>query len=113
MNNLSSYYGLVDARISASDKYLPVSAYFCLLYENFHFLTSLLILLFHLIFTAVQDPVLNNTKTSIDYMRSRGPVEMTSSGAFFDHRAVSSASASKARTYELEDCYTNSKAETI
>ena len=96
MNNLSSYYGLVDARISASDKYLPVSAYFCLLYENFHFLTSLLILLFHLIFTAVQDPVLNSTKTSIDYMRSRGPVEMTSSGAFFDHRAVSSASASKA-----------------
>ena len=24
MNNLPSYYGLVDARISASDKYLPV-----------------------------------------------------------------------------------------
>ena len=24
MNNLSSYCGLVDARISASDKYLPV-----------------------------------------------------------------------------------------
>ena len=28
MNNLSSYSGLVDARISASDKYLPVTATF-------------------------------------------------------------------------------------
>ena len=28
MNNLSSYFGLVDARISASDKYLPCICFF-------------------------------------------------------------------------------------
>ena len=27
MNNLSSYCGLIDARISASDKYLPVKIF--------------------------------------------------------------------------------------
>lgn len=46
--------------------------------------------------TAVQDPVLN--KTSMDFLRSnasRTPLDMTSSGAFFDHKAVSSGSGSK------------------
>jgi hypothetical protein len=33
MNNLSSYYGLVDAKIRASDKDLPVSE-ICLKYLN-------------------------------------------------------------------------------
>ena len=41
--------------------------------------------------TAVQDPVLNN-KTFMDNVRGRGPLEMTSSGAFFDHKAVKKSS---------------------
>ena len=59
----------------------------------------------------MQDPVLNNTKTSIDYMRNRGPLEVTSSGAFFDHRAVSSAASkasSKSNTANTGDFTTGS-----
>ena len=35
MNNLFSYCGLVDARISASEKYLPVNTFCLLLLVNF------------------------------------------------------------------------------
>ena len=65
----------------------------------------------YIFFTAVQDPVLNNTKTSIDYMRNRGPLEVTSSGAFFDHRAVSTAASktsSKSNTANTGDFTTGS-----
>jgi hypothetical protein len=34
MNNLLSYHGLVDARISASEKDLPVKHHFCLFYYS-------------------------------------------------------------------------------